>query len=310
MCPVLIQALWQQNPTQSTAGFNGFRGVGCNAHSQETQRQTMTERHRQPLIFTDLDGCLLDKKNYDFSAAIPMLQKLRQMEIPLILCSSKTQAEMHRLSRVMNLAPAPMTCENGGCIVWPQRFSEVSQACAAVPGAARSFILTVLKGLKQEFHFRSFHDLGIDGVMQTTGLEREHAEEALDRSCSEPLLWDDAAVRMDLFKRQLQLADLTLTQGGRFWHVAGRIHKGDALTQVVETYREVVKQPVVTVAIGDSPIDQPMLDIADYSIGIPQPDGQLRVAVHSDPKRGFVAGEHGPAGWALSVGMLLDQLGF
>jgi mannosyl-3-phosphoglycerate phosphatase len=46
------------------------------------------------VIFTDLDGTLLDPENYSFKDAQPALDLIRAKGIPLVLCSSKTRAEM------------------------------------------------------------------------------------------------------------------------------------------------------------------------------------------------------------------------
>ena len=49
-------------------------------------------------LFTDLDGCLLNKHDYDFAPALLVLERLQRLEIPVILSSSKTEAEMRPLS--------------------------------------------------------------------------------------------------------------------------------------------------------------------------------------------------------------------
>ena len=77
--------------------------------------------------------------------------------------------------------------------------------------------------------------------------------------------------------------------------------------QVADRYRDRMSGEITTAAIGDSPIDQSMLDIADYPIGIPAVDGQLNVEV--DPHRGIVASQDGAAGWAETVRQLLLRLG-
>lgn len=46
------------------------------------------------LIFTDLDGTLLDHESYDFTPARPMLARLAAMRAPVVLASSKTAAEI------------------------------------------------------------------------------------------------------------------------------------------------------------------------------------------------------------------------
>ncbi|MFN3479436.1 MAG: HAD hydrolase family protein, partial [Thermodesulfovibrionales bacterium] len=46
------------------------------------------------IIFTDLDGTLLDARTYSFEPAIASLKLLREKDIPLIICSSKTRKEI------------------------------------------------------------------------------------------------------------------------------------------------------------------------------------------------------------------------
>ena len=46
------------------------------------------------VVFSDLDGTLLDHSTYSWKAAAPALAALRDRGIPLILASSKTSAEI------------------------------------------------------------------------------------------------------------------------------------------------------------------------------------------------------------------------
>ena len=69
------------------------------------------------MIFTDLDGTLLDHETYDWSPAAPLLGRLTAAGIPVCLASSKTAAEMVPLRAAMGLSAAPLICENGAGIV-------------------------------------------------------------------------------------------------------------------------------------------------------------------------------------------------
>ena len=267
----------------------------------------------QLVVFTDLDGCLLNKADYDWSAAEPMLRRLERLDVPVVLSSSKTVAEMSELRLELGLPDAPFISENGGVTHWPASFlphEEMATASARQVAVMteRSAILDVLAELKSQFQFRSFVDLGIEGVMATTDLPRDKAELACQRHSTEPLLWDDTDENVHLFRTKLKQQDLTLTKGGRFWHVAGHATKGQAMQQVADRYRESVSAELTTAAIGDSPIDQSMLNVADHPIGIPGADGRLNVEVKLP--QGIVASQHGAAGWAESVGQLLVRLGF
>ena len=44
------------------------------------------------IVYTDLDGSLLDGTSYSYEAATPALTALREQGIPLVLVSSKTRA--------------------------------------------------------------------------------------------------------------------------------------------------------------------------------------------------------------------------
>ena len=73
---------------------------------------------RVGLVATDLDGTLLDRETYDFAPARPALDALREARVPLVLCSSKTRAEMEPLAVAIG-APGPLVVENGGAVVAP-----------------------------------------------------------------------------------------------------------------------------------------------------------------------------------------------
>ena len=55
------------------------------------------------VIFTDLDGTLLDHASYSYAPAEPALALLHKLEIPLILASSKTAFEIAPLREELDL---------------------------------------------------------------------------------------------------------------------------------------------------------------------------------------------------------------
>lgn len=68
---------------------------------------------KQLVIFTDLDGTLLDKNSYSFAPARPALILLKKKDIPLIFCTSKTRAEIELYRRKIENSD-PFISENGG----------------------------------------------------------------------------------------------------------------------------------------------------------------------------------------------------
>lgn len=255
------------------------------------------------IVFSDLDGCLLNKHDYDWRPAIPALERLQEMQIPVVLSSSKTVAEIGYLANQLPMIPAPFVAENGGTIFWGpwQREGEpeIHQS-----EARRDNILEVLKEIRDrlKFQFRSFNDLGLDGVMQATNLEEPAAQRALQRNSTEPLLWDDSAENIKQFANELNQHDLVLTQGGRFWHVSGQTTKGRGMRQVLD---RISADDFTTVAIGDSPIDQSMLDLADIPVGITVA-GKINVTI--DQSRGIVPEAEGSAGWNEALTAILNRI--
>ncbi|MCE8458362.1 HAD-IIB family hydrolase, partial [Rhodovulum sulfidophilum] len=59
------------------------------------------------LIFTDLDGTLLDHETYSHAEAAPALTALRAAGVPVILASSKTAAEIAPLRAELGLSAHP-----------------------------------------------------------------------------------------------------------------------------------------------------------------------------------------------------------
>jgi len=71
------------------------------------------------LVFTDLDGSLLNHDDYSFEEARPALDRLRKAKIPLIFVTSKTCREVEPLQNRLGLRE-PFIVENGGGIFVPR----------------------------------------------------------------------------------------------------------------------------------------------------------------------------------------------
>ena len=77
------------------------------------------------LIVTDLDGSLLDHHDYNWQAASEWLARLKQQQIPLVICSSKTAAEIIPLQKRLGIAGAPFIAENGARVAFGERLCQM-----------------------------------------------------------------------------------------------------------------------------------------------------------------------------------------
>lgn len=263
----------------------------------------MSFQSKCAVIVSDLDGCLLDS-SYSFQEAEPALRTIHELQIPLILASSKTEAEMLPIAESVG-TDWPIICENGGLVSWRGYQRKDSSEDRTIVGVDRQQILEILEPLHEKFRFRSFATMGLDGIVETTGLAPGAAALAAQRLTTEPLKWDDAETQLEVFGDLLRSKGLTFTRGGRFWHVAGKVTKGDGMDSVLRAISEKQKQTVSAVAVGDSPIDLPMLNRADRAIIVPSENGVVRIQTNHPRFR--VAPQPGPAGWNAAILEWIDR---
>ena len=73
------------------------------------------------VLFTDLDGTLLDHDTYSFEPAREALRALESEDIPVVFTTSKTRAEIEKWRRLTGNAD-PFISENGGAIFVPEGY--------------------------------------------------------------------------------------------------------------------------------------------------------------------------------------------
>jgi predicted mannosyl-3-phosphoglycerate phosphatase (HAD superfamily) len=82
-------------------------------------RPTTAERGPAIAVITDLDGCLLDARRYGFAPARATLRRLRRLGVPVVLCTSKTRAEVRALFAALGSRHLAVVEDGGGVLVPP-----------------------------------------------------------------------------------------------------------------------------------------------------------------------------------------------
>ncbi len=263
---------------------------------------------RKPVVFTDLDGTLLDHDSYSWVAAKPALDELKRIGSPCIFNSSKTLAEMLQLARETGVC-APLICENGGGVAIPAGWQPGDQDCGDYRpqnyrlhalGAPRERILEQLEPLRGRYRFRSYCQMSAAEVAQRTGLAEPDAENSMQRNFTEPCVWEDSDAAFDQFRQELENCDLLVQRGGRFAHVMGRSDKGGALKWCMARWFD--ESNWLSVAAGDGENDIAMLDAADIAILV---RSQHLNPPHCANPNSRLTDDYGPAGWS---GAILAEL--
>ena len=92
----------------------------------------VTARDPLPVIYTDLDGTLLDRDTYDCHAALPALDVIRSRSVPLIFCSSKTRTEQMAL-RDRLCVYHPFIVEDGSAVCIDPGYFPFEFTCDRLP---------------------------------------------------------------------------------------------------------------------------------------------------------------------------------
>ncbi len=255
----------------------------------------------QILIFTDLDGTLLDNQTYDFSSAIPAMEIIHSRKIPLILVSSKTRAEIEFFKELLTLE-SPFIAENGGGIYFPPSFSlpqdyphkKVDHFKALFMGKPIKEVLEKSKKLRPDFHFRGFSEMPAQEIASLTGLTLEHALLASKREFDEPIILQDPLDDRRIFCEKAAQHGLDCVYGGRFIHLFLGGNKGRAVEKVLEIYRQLYGS-IYSIALGDSPNDISMLKTVDKAVLMQGRDG-IYIKGFTHPDLVTLEG-NGPEAW-------------
>ncbi len=209
---------------------------------------------RMTIIFTDLDGTLLDKESYSWEAARPALERIAKLSVPLIIVTSKTRREVEQWRRALHNTD-PYVVENGGAAVIPGSEPMVwgtsySRLCEALREAAR----------RSGCRVRGFHQMDVREIAAVTGLSAEEAALAAGREYDEPFLIESGS-RAALLDAIAQ-AGLRHTEGGRFHHIHGNNDKAVAVRALLDHYRGLHGE-VTSAGLGDAPNDIEFLKVVD-----------------------------------------------
>lgn len=263
------------------------------------------------LIFTDLDGTLLDHRTYSWAGAEPALEEIERRRIPLVLVTSKTRAEVEPLRRKLGHGH-PFITENGGGVFIPDGYFNLK-----IPGAERhtrylclplarpyAEALAALDEISKAAGVSvvGFHEMTGREIAQNTGLPPRDAELAKQREFDEPFFIAGATDETTrAFREEAAKRKVTLTFGGRFWHISIGSDKGRAVRELVKLYQAGLRTRLTTIGLGNAQADLPLLRAVREPVLIPDSQGGFDEEVLKALPKIHRADSPGSAGWSDAV---------
>jgi mannosyl-3-phosphoglycerate phosphatase len=265
----------------------------------------------KPVIFTDLDGTLLDQETYSYDQALPCIEHLRSQEIPIIFCSAKTRAEQEVYRKELQIND-PFIVENGGAIFisrgyFPFEFEyhKAKDGYQVIEfGIPYRRIREILVQISDDMgiNFRGFGDMSVEEVASLTSLNLEAAQRAKDREYDETLNLNGTPDETNKVLNAIKEKSLSYISGGRYYDVTSSSDKGRATRILIDLFNRKLG-PIKSIALGDSPNDLPMLSAVDIPVLVQKPGGTWE---EIDIPHLYKVEGIGPEGWAKAIGAIIE----
>lgn len=249
------------------------------------------------LVFTDLDGSLMEHETYSIKPAEEALKILASRSVPLVMNSSKTAREIEAIQKATGM-PGAYICENGAALRLPEKSKTIEFGQLQTTWLPKVHEFRIQEGYK----FQGFSDWSEKEITNLTGLDEKSAELSKQREYSEPILWRDSANAKQKFEKQLSSLGLKLLEGGRFLSIQSDFDKSNGMTWMRKQQNDSL---TLTVALGDSPNDEAMLNCADIAVIIKSAKSE-RIKLAHDQKA-IRTKRPGPAGWQDAMLEILEQ---
>tara|TARA_B100001989_G_C24441657_1_gene414266 strand:+ start:77 stop:874 length:798 start_codon:yes stop_codon:yes gene_type:complete len=254
-------------------------------------------------IVSDVDGTLMDH-SYDLTPAKETIKKLQKLSIPVILCTSKTAAEVKVIRQDLNLTD-PYIVENGAAI-YGESLKKVDGKI--ILGEKYQTLEEILNFISEEIDYKlvPLNNISDQEATKLTGLKGNSLTLMRDRHWSMPFLnppnFLDERINITCKKFKVEIF-----RGNRMSHLLSiNSNKGKAINALKQYSNN---QNIKIVGLGDSPNDLPLLLNSDIKIVIPGIDGPNLNLLDQLKNLDFtLASEPNGYGWKNEINKLINKI--
>ncbi len=269
------------------------------------------------IIFTDLDGTLLDHETYSYEAAKPALARVKETKTPIVSVTSKTKAENGAILKQMGLwGTAPFVVENGGAIYIPKKYFsfdikkelpdekiiDVDEFIKIELGKPYEEVRKVMKEAAEAT------DLEVQGIGDMTAEEFqrevdfktiEEAYRAKEREYQEGFKIlnvpeEQIKETQAKIKAEIEKRGYFMSVGGRFCQIMGSKSKIRAVEILTGLFKKEFGN-IHTIGLGDAQADIEFCQHCNEGYIVKNP--KKAVGAEAVSEKIYLIEEEGPAGW-------------
>lgn len=274
------------------------------------------------LIFTALEGALIDARTDSFAGAEEAVYELDRRKIAYILLTSRTREEIEPVRRKLGHSH-PFVTENGGGIYFPDGyftvripgFIRVGRYLSIAQGRPYAEVCEALDDLAEEcgVGVAGFHHMTVREIAENTGVKPRAAELARAREFDEPFYFTSADEKaIARFVETARARGYSVRRGETFWHFSSKCDPARAVRTVSGLFREATHIKLRLIGIGASENDLAWLGAVNQAVmlpGIEDADGGDGEGKKAGRAQTVAVGDApGPAGWSAAILNIIGQL--
>ena len=223
-------------------------------------------KDKKIIIFTDLDGTLLDKNTFEFNVISEYFRELLSNGIIIIPNSSKTEAELIDFNRTYNFKLCFIS-ENGSSIHGLNLINANLPKIISIGRPADQIIeiynLNTPPALKQKVIFIS--NLNTNEQEKIFGLPLQKIKLSMERKHSVPIQFNGTEVEKNEFIKIMSNVGLSVQTGGRIMNICDNTNKSKAMLKTIELIKKEINYKIISIGVGDNQNDIEMLKKSDYA---------------------------------------------
>ncbi len=275
----------------------------------------------QKIIITDLDGTLLNNKNYSLGQLTKnTYKKVQKNKIPICFCTSKSFHELQYFRKNLR-NNEPFIAENGSAIYIPKKYfkfnlSEVKKSFKEIKNIKKinkfyvlelnvphTKTLSALKKIQNKLLFETkiYSQMSANELMKITNLPKDLAELSKTKYYADGFFVPKLNIKKFLtIKKEAKKMGFEAIMGGRFVGLNKGSDKGLA-TKILLYLFEKKYYKIYSISLGDSENDLPMFKNTDKSFLIKRSGKQINKQKLKNINNLEIIDEIAPKAWAIAI---------